>query len=324
MALSNNHHWRELRSLTVSGPILVIVALFLVSSCGKKAAPSLASYEKPPAPAVLNISQRENGMLLSWGFPADREKVISGFIILRERDSAFNKIASVGSDMRAFIDTDIKEGMKYTYKVVSQNQRGILSADSNSVTVVVLTPPEPPANILWNIGSDSLSLSWEKTGKEFRYNVYRTFEKGKYGMPPVNKSPLSENFFKDNFFLDRPVYYTIRSLVKNTVAAEGPASQEITVNPSDFIPAPPRDIRFFAASDKIYLYWKEADAVWITGFRVYRRFSGSDYALIAETQIPSFLDKDTPHVKRDYRIAAVGPSREGPAAEITGVLFQPE
>lgn len=323
MALPSNHRGRELRRLCFSGPILIVV-LFLVSACGKKAAPTLASYEKPHAPAILKVSQRDNGILLSWGFPADKEKVISGFFVLRELDSGFNRIASVGSGIRAFVDTDVKEGIKYSYKVVSRSQRGILSADSNSVTVVVVTPPEPPANISWNGGGDSLSLSWERTGKDIRYNVYRSFEKGKYGMPPVNKSPLSDIFFKDNFFLDRPVYYTIRSLAKNTVEAEGPASQEITVSPSDFIPAPPQDIRFFASSDKIYLSWKESDAVWIRGFRVYRRFAGGDYALLAETQIPSFLDKDAPHLKRDYRIAAVGPSQEGPSAEITGVLFQPE
>ena len=324
MALSKNHRWRELRQPSFPSLVLVIIVFFLVSACGKKAAPTLASYEKPPAPAVLSVSHRENGMLLSWGFPADKEKVISGFVVLREWDSGFNKIASVGSDLRSFIDTGVKEGMKYGYKVVSQSQRGILSADSNSVTVVPVTPPEPPANISWNIGSDSLSLSWEKSGKDIRYNVYRTFEKGKYGMPPMNKSPLAENFFKDNYFFDRPVYYTIRSLAKNTVEAEGMASQEMTVNPSDYMPPPPQDIRFFAASDKIYLYWKEPDVFWITGFRVYRKFADGDYALLAETQIPSFLDKDTPHVRRDYRITAVGPSKEGPASEITGVFFRAE
>jgi len=324
MALQNNYRGRELRRPPFSAPILVIIALFLVSACGKKAAPTLASFEKPPAPSVFSVSQRENSLLLSWGYPADKEKVISGFIVLREWDSGFNKIASVESDLRAFIDSGVKEGMRYSYKVVSRNKRGILSPDSNSVTVVVVTPPEPPSNISWNIGGNSLSFSWDKTGKDVRYNIYRTFEKGKYGMPPVNKSPLSENFYKDIFFLDRPVYYTIRSVSENTVVAEGPASREMTVNPSDFIPVPPQDIRFFAASDKIYLYWKDPEAVWITGFRVYRRFVGGDYALIAETQIPSFLDKDNPYIKRDYRIAAIGPSQEGPAAEIMGVLFQPE
>ena len=264
-------------------------------------------------------------MLLSWGFPAARGKVIAGFIILREWDSGFNKIESVESDRRSFLDTDVKEGMKYGYKVVSKSKTGILSPDSNCVTVAVVTPPEPPANISWNIDGSSLSLSWEKTGKDFRYNIYRTFEKGKYSMTPMNISPLSENFYKDIFFLDRPVFYTIRSMSeKNTVVAEGQASREITVNPSDLIPAAPKDVRFVATSDRIYLYWNEPDEVWITGFRVYRRLAGGDFALLAETQIPSFLDRDTPNVKRDYRITAIGPSQEGPAAQITGVLFQSE
>ncbi len=324
MALKNNCRRHGLRRLQLYASVLAVIALLLAAACGKKGPPTLASFEKPPAPSALTVSQRENGMILAWNFPAGKEKVLSGFVILRERDSEFNKIASVESERRSFIDTDVKEGAKYTYKVVSQSKRGILSPDSNSVTAVVVAPPGPPGKISLNIGVDSLSLSWDKTGENVRYNVYRTFEKGKYGVHPLNESPLSGNSFKDIFFLDRPVYYTVRSLSDNKVVAEGPASQEITVTPSDFMPPPPQDVRFFAASDRIFLYWKDPDAGWIRGFRVYRRFAGGDYALLAETQIPSFLDKDTPSIKRDYRITAIGPSQEGPAAQITGVLFQPE
>jgi len=36
------------------------------------------------------------------------------------------------------------------------------------------------------------------------------------------------------------------------------------------------------------------------------------------------VDKDPADARRDYRITAVGPSKEGPAAEITNVLYIPQ
>ena len=324
MALSKRHPGSDRRRLRFFFPILLILSFLFVLACGKKGAPTLASYEKPAAPSLLSASQRENGMFLSWSYPADRERAISDFIVLRSSDSGFEKIALLESKLRTFVDTDVRKGMTYMYKVVSRNHRGVLSADSNPVSVIVVTPPGPPESISWNISGDSLLLSWERTGKDGMYNVYKAVEKGAYGMTPENKSPLSENVFKDVFSPVRTVYYTLRSLTKNGVVAEGPASQEIVVNPHDLMPAAPQDVRYFAAPDKIYVYWKEPDALWITGFRIYRKFEAGEYALIAETQIPSFLDKDAPSKKRDYRIAAVGPAKEGPAAEIKGVLFMPE
>jgi hypothetical protein len=324
MALSKRHPGGDRQRLRFFLTVLLILSFLFLLSCGKKGAPTLASYEKPPAPSLLSASQRENGIILSWSYPADKEKTTSDFIVLRSTDSGFEKIAGLKSDLRTFVDIGVGVGMKYAYKVVSRNQRGVLSADSDSVFVTVVTPPGPPETISWNISGDALLLSWERTGKDNTYNVYKAVHKGAYDMTPENKSPLSENVFKDVFSSVRTVYYTLRSLSKNGIVAEGPASREIVVDPRDLTPPAPQDVRYFTAADKIYLYWKEPDASWISGYRIYRKFEGGEYALIAETQIPSLQDRDTPSKKRDYRIVALGPAREGTAAEIKGVFYIPE
>jgi len=36
------------------------------------------------------------------------------------------------------------------------------------------------------------------------------------------------------------------------------------------------------------------------------------------------VDKDAAAVRRDYRITAVGPAKEGPAAEVTNVVYIPQ
>jgi hypothetical protein len=62
----------------------------------------------------------------------------------------------------------------------------------------------------------------------------------------------------------------------------------------------------------------------VTGYRVYKRAANGDYMRIGETQIPTFIDTEPPLTRRDYRVSAVGPLKEGPASEITGVVFVPE
>src|SRR5512139_17249 len=96
--------------------ILLIANFILLFSCGKKGPPTLHSFEKPAPPSPLSVSQRENSIVLSWVYPPNREAMISGFIVLRKSDSSFEKIAMVESNLRTFIDSDVKEGSAYTYK----------------------------------------------------------------------------------------------------------------------------------------------------------------------------------------------------------------
>ncbi len=303
--------------------LLFFLSLFILS-CGKKGEPTLKSFEKPLPPSLSGAIHRGDEIILSWSYPKNKEAEIAGFHLLKSSGSGFNKVASLGSDKRSYADTDFQIDIHYAYKIVSQNRRGILSNDSNIVSLTPSMPPAPPKNISFTVPDDSVILSWENGGDGILFNVYKSFEKGTYGASPVNKTPLSGNTFRDIFIINKPVYYIIRSLTKNEWRDEGPPSEEVAIDPFAFVPPPPKDVRYFAAPDKVYLYWNEPDHMWITRFRVYRRIGGGDYVLIGETQIPTFLDAEKPSTKRDYRVSAVGPGKEGPGTEIMGVVFVAE
>jgi len=318
-------HWMQPGFIQrVSAISLFFVVFFLIASCGKKSPPTLKSYEKPLSPSLLSAVHREDTILLTWYFPAEKEAGIEDFNLLRSTGGGFERIAVIESNRRSYADTDFKVGLEYRYRIISRNQRGILSGDSNIVTAVPSKPPLPPGNLSFAVADDALVLSWEDKGRDILYNVYKSHEKGSYGLNPANKEPLSVNTFKDSFEAGRPVFYALRSLTKSDIRDEGPLSAEITVDPFQFIPSSPKDVTFFAAPDRVYLYWKEADERWVTGFRVYRRTGGGDYELIGDTQIPAFLDMGRPSAVRDYRINAIGPGKEGPGTEIRGVIFVPD
>jgi hypothetical protein len=317
------YHDHSVRALNISYPValLLTVIVLFASSCGKKSAPSLAAYEKPPAPVLLRAVHRDDRIILSWSFPQAKTASISGFTILRSSGNGLKRITVPGS-RRSFAETAFTCDTSYTFRIVAKSTAGVLSDDSNKLTLTPLVPPSPPTHLSFKIEYDSVILSWESAGEDILYNVYRRFGKEKYGGKALNASPLSQNSFKDVFRINTPVYYSIRSLRNRTMEDEGPPSQEIAVLPSDLVPPAPMDLQFFAAPGKVFLYWKAPPERWITGYRIYRKTEGHAYRLIGETPVPTFLDTDGASAERDYRVNAVGPSREGPGTEIRGVIFR--
>jgi fibronectin type 3 domain-containing protein len=296
----------------------------LLFSCGKKAEPALELYEKPDPPSGLRAIHRESELTLLWDFPKDKEQSIKGFYLMRSTGRDFEKIAFPKNNIRSYVDTNFKIGSEYKYKIISQDARGKTSNDSNIIYINPQNPPAPPENLSYKIEYNSLILTWRSAGEGILYNIYKSYKKGLYSLMPLNKEPLKQTFFRDNFDITKPVYYTIRSLKDSSIRDEGPASEEIEINPSEFVPSAPVGIQAIATEENIYLTWKESPETWIVGYKVYREIDKKEgFLFIGETQTPVFIDKDKPLLKRNYRVTAMGPSKESPPAEIKDVVFIP-
>jgi len=301
----------------------LIIMLFSLAACGKKGAPTLKEYEKPAQPTLLRAIHREDKIVLQWNYPADKEKAIAEFIILKSSGAEFEKLVHIEKSKRSYEDTAFETGVNYRYKIIAQSFKGVYSNDSNIIGVNPLNPPSPPLNLSFAIRDNSLLISWEPAGKGLLYNVYKSLEKSKYGMSPLNSTPISESSFTDSFNINKTVYYTVRSLHASEIKDEGAASRELEVNPSLLVPSAMKNVRYHAFADRVFLYWDNPEESWVSRFRVYRKTEGHDYLLIGETQIPVFVDKEPPLTKRDYRLHAVGPGKEGPGIEIREVIYTP-
>ena len=304
--------------------LLCLPTVFL-AACGKKGPPTLTSFEKPDAPSSVTAVHRGEVMTLRWNYPRKQEGLIAEFIVLRSTGADFEKRSHLEKDKRMFVDRDIKTGITYRYKIITQNSRGIYSDDSPVVEATPAPAPLPPASISYAVKGNSVVLSWTPRSSGDKFNVYKAREKGAYGLMPLNRTPLSEPVFTDAFSVNSIVYYTVRSLMGSDIRDEGDASEELAVDPADLVPARPENVQAYPASDRIFLAWSEPAEPWVMGFRVYKRTgSGEEYMLIGETQIPTFVDNDRSAARKDYRITAVGPAREGPAAEITNIVYTPQ
>jgi hypothetical protein len=296
-------------------PAFLIFFLFL-PACGKKDPPTLREFEKPVPPTALQAIHREEKILLSWQYPAGREDNIADFIILKSSDSIFRELVHLEKSRRAFEDADFETGRTYLYKVMARNTRGVYSSESNTLTVIPLAPPPPPSGLSYSVKDNSVLLSWKPVEENIFYNVYRRFENEDYGITPFNSTPLSESQFKDILNINNPIYYTVRSFRTPGQRSEGAPSAELAVLPSELIPAQPQNVKSYPAPGRIFIAWDQPEEPWVTGFRIYRRTAGSDYQLIGETQIPVFVDAEPAPGLSDYRVNAVGPSKEGPGTEI--------
>jgi predicted small lipoprotein YifL len=110
--------------------------LLLLASCGRKGPPVLRSVEKPDHPTRLKAIKKEDKIILSWDFPEHKEVSISGFIIYKSSRSSFRKIAHVDKRGRSYIDAESGDGIEYSFKISSQGLEGVLSSDSNLISVL--------------------------------------------------------------------------------------------------------------------------------------------------------------------------------------------
>jgi len=295
----------------------------MLVACGKKGDLTLQSYEKPEAPSRLKAIHRESEIIISWEFPKAKEQGIKGFHLLKSSAGDFQKVAFLEKDNRSYRDTDFVPGQEYHYKIISESLKGI----TNNSMILILKPQPPPPTagmISFTVDHDMITLTWERSDETSYFNIYKSTQKGVYSLVPLNPQPLKEPTCKDSFDINRTAFYTVRSSTGSIIRDEGPPSQELTVNPLDFIPSSPQNLEAVPTFENVYLIWKEPSETWVIGYRVYRELHKKEgYVLIGFTYTPSFVDKEILTAKRNYRVTALGPSKEGPPVEIRDVVYEP-
>jgi len=300
--------------------LLLIICLTLVS-CGKKGPPTLKAYEKPETPINLTAIHREDKIILSWSH-TDKRKNLNGFHVFKSEGGEFKNIAFVAAGRYSYEDTDFKTGVSYRYKIIAQTLKNVFSDDSNAITVKPEAVPPAPKDLSAQVGNNALNISWKDSGNGIFYNIYKTSDKGKYGLNPMNNEPLKTSSYTDNLELTKPVYYTVRAILTAGIRHEGPPSNEIEVNPSDFTPSKPRGLQTITAEDKTVITWEENPETWTTKYRVYRKTAEAEgFKLVAEPFTPTFTIREKTGKKHTYRITAVGPIKESPPSESVVVDF---
>jgi len=300
---------------------LAFFIFFLLISCGKKTPPTIKAYEKPDTPVLLRAMHRESNIILFWSH--EKRENLKGFYLLKSEGDDFKRIAFIDKAESSYTDNVVRIDTIYKYKIIAQSIKDVLSNDSNVVSVKLGRVPPSPDNISFKIGYDTLTISWKDPGSNVSYNVYKSSERDKYSITPFNSKPLKTASFSDNLELSKPVYYRVRAVIdSNGFENEGPASDEIEVNPMSLTPSTPRGLEAVSAVDKLVLIWKENPEKWVAKYRIYRKINDKEgFKLIGESVTPVFTVREKTGIKHLYRVTAVGPSKESGFSEIVPVDF---
>jgi hypothetical protein len=305
--------------------LFVIIIVSFLLSCGRKGDPFLETKKLLPVSEIF-VVQRGNKLELNWKYPDTETTRIKGFRILKAniKDNksndlqTFRELTFLGRDSRNFIDDEIKEEETYLYKivVVSQNER--FSMDSPIINVKPLPPLQAPIGIKYSLKNDFVEIRWHPLDLA-KYYIYKSYERGNYKLP-LNNLPLKDNSFKDKIEKKRVVYYAIKAIRDDGLRIESPLSEDIEVNPNTFVPTKPKKPTSVISEKGVYLIWDENPETWINGYRVYRKDEEeSEFKLIGDTLLPTFLDKELIKSKRAYYVTAIGPSKESTPSDILEV-----
>ena len=133
---------------------VIIILVFLLPGCGKKAPPVPPRQKPVPAVSDLKYSIDGDTLTLTWTIPKGKEKVKSvpdGFIVYRYKrpilDSPckncpklFKRVSDITKDSTGYGNKnieyreEIEKGFVYTYKVVLYTKSGAQSQDSNYIS----------------------------------------------------------------------------------------------------------------------------------------------------------------------------------------------
>jgi len=279
----------------------------------------MRSFEKPAAVTQMRALHRDGKVIISWSYLPQAKILIKGFYVERaEGLLPFETIAFLQGDSLQFSDGHFEINKEYRYKVRVYSMRNIISDDSLELRVIPLRLPDPPKTVSYRLTHDAVEITWDKGAGGTTYNIYRSAEKGKY-QTPLNTKPLVEPFFRDAVDVEKPVFYSLRSIVESTISNEGEPSLDLEVNPQSFIPAKPADLRYVGSvglQKKGYLSWKENAETWIKGYKVYRARASGEHVPVATVLVPLFVDDDPVNVVTSYYVTALGPVKESVPSEV--------
>jgi hypothetical protein len=290
---------------------VIIFCCFALLACGKKDDPSVPHAIGPEPVKQFRAFARSGGIILAWRPPTkntDKTPLLDleSFKIYREEVAAadrckkcpknfrfFFEYAYTGQrgkiperDMFSYIDNAVKTDHVYAYKIQCLNERNMLGASSETVTVFWDVPPSPPSDLRCERQGRTLLFAWKQPatvegGKPLEgkvgFNIYRSLQKGTYEGFPLNAELLTEPAYQDTpDTYDQTYFYTVRAVRQMfDTAVESAPAEELALLYEDLIPpGAPQGLTAIPDRNGMILKWIAKAEQGVAGFNVYRKDAG--------------------------------------------------
>ena len=292
--------------------LLALIALVALGSlgCGKRGAP-LPPKERVLQRVEISGYQRGNQIVLSWKMPARNASTgsvlnisradvyrlaepVTAPIQLSEEEFANRStliaampisVADFGNKTLVYKDTLAFAGQaaRLRYAIRFVNATGQKAAFSNSLLIEPTSKVAGgPASLMAEASQDAISLKWQPPLANIDgstpvsilgYNIYRSTSEKEPGKL-LNKTPVSNAAFDDEFFeFDKDYYYFVRAVSVGVQAepVESTESNVVKLKAFDtFAPSAPSAITVAAAPGTISIFFAVNPEKDIAGYRIYR------------------------------------------------------
>ncbi len=207
-----------------------------------------------------------------------------------------------------FRDTGLENGTNYYYVVSAENMGGE-SENSEEVSALPAAPLQAPIGLSASNGNGEVTINWEPVNGATSYQVLRSKEKGM--AYEVIKSEITETEYTDTGLTNGDKYYYV-------VAAKNETSQSANSNPISTVavpengaPAIPTGIEATAGDGQVILTWPSVNGA--DTYNIKRgSFDSGEYEVIAtDVHLTSYQDADITNSETyDYVISAVNENGE--------------
>lgn len=264
------------------------------------------------SPKNVSVQNVMNGLKVSWEAIPNAvfyivQRVIDGSVV-EER------VADVYST--TFIDTKVQNSSKYSYRIISVDQKGWGSiAGDFTNDIYRILPPIVESAIP---ETNSITVNWNKVNGVDSYNIYRHTDGNWVKIATVKSTERS--YIDTNVNSGMKYYYTVTAVKDNTESYIG---EENTVS-ATYVNMP-SELSASLTATGISLSWKITDD--LTNFIIYKRVKGqSEWSVLKDTssEVTTYLDTDVSSgVTYEYAIKAVSEDGtfESSLSEIKSVVF---
>jgi len=276
----------------------------------------------PGVPVGLAAKVEAGFVVLSWGAPGSDggARVMEYRIFRQTAESGPEQIASVDPDVLSYNDTGVVAGGTYLYTVKTVNRMGS-SLSSEKVTVVVMTVPATPGNIILKADDGKVEVTWDAPASDggspiTSYGIER-WEADLSGLMIVSDLVANVRTFTDDT-VENGRTYAYSVIATNSVGSSEPVMSD-PVTPVGR-PGTPQSLVLAERKGTVSIGWMAPASDGGSGivlYRIYRSFENGPWVLVGvvETGMNAFTDigpKD--EGTYTYMVAAVNKLGEGPAA----------
>jgi hypothetical protein len=252
------------------------------------------------SPTNLYAFVNSNSIDLSW---QDNCIFELGYILERDDGSGFVEIADVTSDVTAYSDTDLTEGVIYRYRVSAYT--ATLQSDYSWSFTVTSPIQFAPVNLQAVIQDNSIDLSWvDNCSFEDGFVIERDAGSGF-----VEIGDLSANY---TFYSDADLeYYTIYRYRVAAYTATEQSNYTGIINVQSPMEITPSALVATSYDTEILLEWQDNSTV-EEGFRI-QRDDGTGYVQVAELlpDVVTYTDYDVVYgTEYSYRVLAFANGQE--------------